>query len=278
VVLLGAGRLGGALRLALDAAGVEVTAHWTRSKATAAAARTEGLEVVEGPLPDAIRSADLVCLAVSDRALSSLAGELASSGLVRPAGTVVHHSGATDLSPLAALRSTAHVGSLHPLVSVASRRTVLASVACAIEASDDETVRHLDGLARRISLKPLRWQGDRARYHAAACLVGNFPQALMAAAVRLLEEAGVDAQTAREALGPLLLSAARNAADHGGAAAFSGPVARGDVEVVRRHLAALDAPGMADVAGLYRSATQVAAAAVGGPHRGAFVSLLEDGS
>jgi predicted short-subunit dehydrogenase-like oxidoreductase (DUF2520 family) len=201
---------------------------------------------------------------------------LAASGLLRSDATVVHHSGAADLSPLAALASSVRVGSLHPLASVAARRTPLAGAACAIEASDEETAVRLDDLARRLSLNPLRWRGDRARYHAAACLVGNFPQALMAAAVRLLEEAGVEAAAARNALGPLLLSAARNAAERGGSAAFSGPVVRGDVEVARRHLAALDAPGLGDVAALYRAASRVAVDAVDGPHRAAFMALLEE--
>jgi predicted short-subunit dehydrogenase-like oxidoreductase (DUF2520 family) len=282
VVVLGAGRLGCALRLALEAAGISVAAHWTRSTATAEAARSEGFDVVTGGFPEALRTADLVCLAVSDGALAGLSTALAASGLLesgRPAQgvTVLHHAGAADLGPLAPLSSLAPIGSLHPLVSVASRRTALAGGACAVEASDDATAQRIEELARRLSLHPLRWRGDRARYHAAACLVGNFPQALMAAAIRIFEEGGVDARAAREALGPLLLSASRNAVEREGGSAFSGPVVRGDVEVVRRHLSALDAPELADVEALYRAASKVAAVAVDGPRRELLEALLAEG-
>jgi predicted short-subunit dehydrogenase-like oxidoreductase (DUF2520 family) len=277
VALLGGGRLGCSLRLALEAAAVPIAVHWTRSPTTAEAARAEGFDVVSGPLPESIRDAAVLFLAVSDRALAPMAEELCRSGLVAREATVLHGSGASDLSVLAPLASSAHVASLHPLVSVASRRTPLSGAACAIEGADDETNHRVESLARTMGLVPLRFRGDRTRYHAAACIVGNFPQALMAAAVRLFEDAGIEASSAREALGPLLTSAARNAVERDGAAAFSGPIIRGDVEVVARHLEVLAAPSLVDIERLYRANSLVAVHTVDGPQRTAFEALLEGG-
>jgi predicted short-subunit dehydrogenase-like oxidoreductase (DUF2520 family) len=72
----------------------------------------------------------------------------------------------------------------------------------------------------------------------------------MAAAARTWAAAGLPEATAREALAPLLLGAARSIAGRELPDALTGPVARGDVATVERHLAALaDEP---DLLELYR--------------------------
>ena len=61
----------------------------------------------------------------------------------------------------------------------------------------------------------------------------------MAAAGRAWEAAGLPGEVAREALAPLLVASASNAAAKPSLAALSGPVARGDAGTVARHLEAL---------------------------------------
>jgi predicted short-subunit dehydrogenase-like oxidoreductase (DUF2520 family) len=76
----------------------------------------------------------------------------------------------------------------------------------------------------------------RAAYHAAASMASNFLVALEESAAGLLAEAG--APDARELLAPLVLRTAANWSERG-AAALTGPIARGDEATVARHLAAL---------------------------------------
>ncbi len=276
LVILGAGRAGGAVALALTRSGTPPIALWTRSEQTAAEARQEGLKVETGPLPKELSRADLVLLAVSDRAIAPLAAELAASGMLPPRAVIAHLSGAQSLEPLAPLGAHA-LGSLHPLASLASRRSPLSGYA-ALDATSAPAGVLLEALAGRLGLKLLRPRGDRALYHAAACLVGNYPQALMAAAVRLFHALGIDDQEAREALAPLLSSAASNAATLPGAASLSGPIVRGDLETVARHLAALDSrPELEEVAALYRSAGRVAAQLAGGASEPQLLRLLGQG-
>jgi predicted short-subunit dehydrogenase-like oxidoreductase (DUF2520 family) len=74
--------------------------------------------------------------------------------------------------------------------------------------------------------------------------------ALAAAAERTWALAGLPPATAHAALSPLLLGAASNVAALGTVTALTGPVARGDVATVERHLRALAAdPALLD---LYR--------------------------
>lgn len=258
--ILGAGRAGCSLAAALGDAGHEVAVHWTRSASSAEAARAEGFQVSAGALPEALRTCSLVFLAVADGVVGRLADVLTATGALAPGVMAAHMAGSLDLTPLEPLRRAGHpVGSLHPLLSLASRRSSIRGGTAAIDSSDSELDSTLVTLAQAVGLHVIRPAGDRARYHAAACLVGNYPQMLMEAGVRLLRAGGLDESQARQALAPLLESATRNAAQWPAIDALTGPVARGDVDTVRRHLAALDAlPDTALVDALYRAGARLA--------------------
>jgi predicted short-subunit dehydrogenase-like oxidoreductase (DUF2520 family) len=81
--------------------------------------------------------------------------------------------------------------------------------------------------------------GGKPAYHAAAVLASNYVVALLAAAERLLADAGVPGEGGRAALAALAAGAVANVAERGPVAALTGPIARGDADTVRRHLARL---------------------------------------
>jgi predicted short-subunit dehydrogenase-like oxidoreductase (DUF2520 family) len=89
-----------------------------------------------------------------------------------------------------------------------------------------------------------------AAYHAAAALASNYLVATIDAAAAVLASAGVAPEKAAQALIPLAEGALRNVAARGTTGGLTGPVRRGDVETVRRHLKTLqDRP---ELAGIYR--------------------------
>jgi predicted short-subunit dehydrogenase-like oxidoreductase (DUF2520 family) len=90
---------------------------------------------------------------------------------------------------------------------------------------------------------------DRAAYHAAATIASNFLFALEESAAALLGATGVTEP--RTALAPLVLASAANWAEQG-AAALTGPIARGDEETIASHLDAL-AERAPDLLELYRA-------------------------
>ena len=88
-------------------------------------------------------------------------------------------------------------------------------------------------------MRPRSWEIDVALYHAAAGLLANGSAALAALSMNLLRAAGAPPNETARALGPLLRSVGDNVERLGMPAALSGPVRRGDVETVERHLAAI---------------------------------------
>ena len=204
-------------------------------------------------MPRAI-DANVVVLAVRDGELAPLAERMARVRLVPPRAVVVHVAGAWGAGPLAALRGIcAGVAQMHPLLSFASTRFTpwLARGTVHVQ-GDPVAVARARRLARLLGMRARTIPGlDTVLYHAAAGLVANGGAALAAVGAKLLERAGVDKKVAPKMLGPLLRSVAENVEALGLPEALTGPVRRGDVGAVEKHLATLRAKAP-EAVGLYR--------------------------
>lgn len=255
IAVIGAGRLGSSLALALHAAGYPVRAVSSRSPASAEALATQIDGAEATPPEDAVAACDLVFLTVPDGEIAPLAASLPW----RDGRFAVHCSGALALDVLApAAQTGALTGCLHPLQSFPSRSSPedasrFRDIACGVEAPPPLDAA-LEGIVADLGASVIRLEGvDRARYHAAAVFVSNYAVALAATAGRAWELAGLPADRARAALAPLMLGTAQNIAADELATALTGPIARGDVATVERHLAALAPPdGDPALAALYR--------------------------
>ncbi len=248
--IAGTGRLGGALAVGLHTAGYEVVAVSSRrldaaeaiSMLTGAAAETS---------PQAVADvADVVLITTAD----GVVAEVCSGIRWRPGQAAVHCSGVLSLDALAAAREAgALAGCLHPLQSFprgAADAGRFLGITFGVEGDGDLGGR-LEAVARALGANVVRLDGvDRALYHASAILASNDVVALAAAATRAWTLAGLPREAARAALGPLLLGVAGNVAKRELTEALTGPLARGDIGTVERHLVALSAdPALQD---LYR--------------------------
>jgi predicted short-subunit dehydrogenase-like oxidoreductase (DUF2520 family) len=216
------GRLGASLAAALQRTGLTVT---TTADTTSR---------------DIVGSSKLIFLSVPDGAVP----EVASAHAWRPGQWVVHCSGAMGRDQLRPAEAIGAVtGSFHPLQTFPSRAPEpgrFQNIAIGVEAPEPLGV-ELERIATGVGGRPFRLEGvDRSLYHAAAVVASNHVIALAGAAARLWKLAGLPEREGREALAPLITSAAANVASMELAEALTGPVARGDVETVSRHLAALE--------------------------------------
>lgn len=210
--IIGPGRAGGSLAAALEGAG------WPRLDD-----RRRGDD-----LTDAADGADLVVLAVPDPAIAAVAAAIGPTG-----DTVVCHlAGSLGLD---VLEPHPRRAALHPLVSLpdpelgARRLTAGAWFATAGDPITDRIVDALGGRHFTIA------DADRAVYHAGAAVASNHLIALLGQVERLATSIGMPL----DAYLDLADATLANVRDLGPADALTGPVARGDWETVRRHLAAL---------------------------------------
>jgi predicted short-subunit dehydrogenase-like oxidoreductase (DUF2520 family) len=240
VGIVGAGRAGLGLGLALRRARVTVAGVHSRHDREMPA----GLRLTLGPIPPWLASVGVIVLAVRDDALGALVQDLARSGGVGRRHTVLHLSGALTRGVLAPLgEAGAATGSMHPLMTVSQEPAEAArhfrGAAFVLE-GDLEAVGIADALVRRLGGVPLTLAPEaKPLYHAGAVFASNYLVTLLAEALHLLSDAGIGREAALAALLPLARATLDNVAAAGPAGALTGPIARGDVATVRRHLAAL---------------------------------------
>lgn len=202
--------------------------------AIAARLAERGVAVAIGRPP--VPESELVILAVPDSAIAEVAHE------VQRGSWVAHVSGATTLSALAPHKRRF---SVHPLQTLTLERgpEQLDGAWAAITAETAGARKRARWLAETLGLTPFELaDADRALYHAGAVIGGNSVVTLYRVAARLLSEAGAPP----EAIVPLMRRTIENGFD------LTGPIARGDLETVAAHLAALEqrAP---DLVPLYRA-------------------------
>jgi len=166
---------------------------------------------------------EVVLLCVPDRAIAEVAAEL-------PVGPwVAHVSGATTL---AALAPHTRRFSLHPLQTFTHRRgpEQLDGAWAALTGADDEARAIGLELSALLGLRAFELDDDaRALYHAGAAIAANFLVTLNRVAGTLFESAAAPP----EALVPLMRRVIENDFE------LTGPIERGDVETVARHLEAI---------------------------------------
>ena len=188
--------------------------------------------------------ADALVLCVPDDALAAVVRDVAQSHDALDGVLVLHTSGSQPVRVLAPLAARgAYVAGFHPAQSL-TRATPHAALegACAGIEGQEPALGAARHLAERLGMVPLTIRlGSKSLYHLALVLVSNYTVTLAALATEVLESAGMDARDAGRLLHPLLAGTLVNLEKQAPGEALTGPIARGDVETVRRHLTALRA-------------------------------------
>jgi predicted short-subunit dehydrogenase-like oxidoreductase (DUF2520 family) len=252
VSIIGTGRLGTTLAVALAAKGYpirSVVARRVQNARKAASLLDAEVQVLAGKQLRTLICADLFLITVPDDQIPLVARELSEINADRSV-TALHTSGALSSEVLAPLREKGwHTGSIHPLLSVSAADTSLRGAFWSVEGDRSalrvgkEIVRDLEGKSFSIQSE------DKPLYHAAAVMVSGNVVALFDVALEMLGECGLDRKTARAVLLPLIASSVRNLETKTPEESLTGTFSRGDVETVKRHLAALKNP---EVRNLYR--------------------------
>lgn len=208
-----------------------------------------------------MRAANFWLLAPPDTAIATVATALAATGQVRKGDVVFHCSGSQASSLLAPLAASgALIASVHPLKSFADPAAAVQSFKgtyCAAE-GDAAALAVLTPLFEQLGARVAMIDpAGKTLYHAASVLVCNDLTALMEAGLRAYEQAGIERHTAQAMMEPLVRETLDNVFALGTTHALTGPVARGDADVLARQLVALNAldPRIADA---YRALNRIA--------------------
>ena len=243
VSIVGAGRVGRALGRRLHGLGWRVGAVTARSTTSARrAVQAIGAGQPLDRLTHQILNSRVVLVTVPDGAIECVARELARLDPKEWNGKVVlHTSGALDASTLQPLADLgAATGSMHPMQTFSYKnipdltKCIFGIDGCATALQVARKMIHqMGGAAVRLS------GANKAAYHAAGSLACAHVLALMETATRLLMAQGFKRRQALRVLLPLTRQTLENFERLGPVAAWTGPLARGDLSTIERHVQAL---------------------------------------
>jgi len=243
IAIVGPGRLGTAFAMELMRAGYSISEIVSRNNAASrrkASTLARKVHALHSTVDNARFDADVIWFCVPDREIKKAAHQLVSA--IHWKRKIAFHSSGTLLSDeLNILRQQgAAVGSIHPLMTfVSGSIPSLKGVPFAMEGSV-AAIR----AARRIlwdlgghSFTILKQH--KAAYHAWGSFVSPLLVATLVTAEKVAGAAGLSLQEARRRMLPIVKQTIANYEMLGPAGAFSGPIVRGDVEIVGKHLQVL---------------------------------------
>ena len=242
---IGAGRVGFTLGKYFCEHGVEVAGYYSRNIQSAQEAAEFTNSLVYDLPAKLLEACDILFLTVPDGIIPQIYRELCQESI---RGKILcHTSGAAaagETFPDIEARGACGY-SVHPLFAVSDKYRSyreLTDVFFALEG----TASRLDDMLKWLRSTGLKVQvidsKCKPKYHAAASIVSNQVVALFAEAQAMLMECGFQPETAMDALKKIFLGNAQHVAQVGPVKALTGPVQRGDVSTVAKHLSVLEKP------------------------------------
>jgi predicted short-subunit dehydrogenase-like oxidoreductase (DUF2520 family) len=240
--IIGSGRVGRACARMWEQAGVfRVQDVLTRSRESAAeAVKFIGTGRAAGRLEE-MRGADVWMIATRDDAIAPSCAALAASDKIARGNIVFHVSGSIPSSDLRAVKDKgALVASVHPIKTFTDAGQAVKTFAgtyCGAE-GDAEALAVLRPAFERIGARVFDIAPEsKPIYHAGGVFACNYLAALMEAALRAHEKAGIPREASLKALEPLVRETVDAIFKSGPARALTGPISRGDTATVSRQLA-----------------------------------------
>jgi predicted short-subunit dehydrogenase-like oxidoreductase (DUF2520 family) len=256
VSIIGVGRIGGALAIALSRRGFVIDRLVHRDDST--------IKRILPLLPKSVRAerptadlvtidSDILIIATADPDIESVSRAIAKR--LKPGRIVLHTSGSLSSDVLSSLASDGHfTGSIHPLISisdpVAGAESFEGAFFC-IEGNDGALIA-ARSIAEALGGRTFSIPSDRkSLYHAAAVTACGHVVALIDIAIEMLSKCGIEADVAQSILQPLIDSTIENLRSVPPQKALTGSFARLDASAVERHISAIDSEMSQEVLDIY---------------------------
>ncbi|MDQ6788499.1 MAG: DUF2520 domain-containing protein [Acidobacteriota bacterium] len=243
ISIIGIGRLGGALAIALSEKGFEVENLVARNVENAqriAEYLSQKPRILKTDELGEI-SSEIIFIATQDSEIENVAESLAQKLKNKP--SVFHTSGSLSSDNLQKLKEIGcSVGSIHPLVSVSD--AILGAkhfrdVFFCVE-GDDTAVEKAKKLVEILGGKSFSIETKyKTLYHASAVTASGHLVALLDVALEMLQKCALNEAHAREILLPLIKSTVENLETQRAEQALTGTFARADAQTLQRHIQVL---------------------------------------
>ncbi len=254
VTIVGAGAVGRSIALALFYSKVKIDGIYSENGISA---RTLAKKVHcnnFGKLNSEASLSEIVILAVPDSQIKNVAEVLAKNFVLLKNRIVFHTSGALTSDAIGVLRKKrAVVASFHPLqtFSRSKEQTSLKNIWCAVE-GDRKAVAAAREIGKKLQMNIFTVsKNDKSLYHVSAVFASNYLVTLLSVVETISEHIHISKKNIWKIYSPLIFQTIHNAVNSSPASALTGPIVRGDVETIAKHIKALSIPPLKHLAVLY---------------------------
>ena len=193
-------------------------------------------------LKDLIDESNIIIITTPDDIISEISNQISKYNL--NGKSVCHTSGSIPSDVLcSAENSGASIYSIHPMFAFSNKFTdveQLNNIYFSVEgkniSKDSDVIKLMNSLGNKYFT---RGSNSSAKYHLASVVVSNLALSLFNIGTGYLTDLGLSEDEAFEALYPLITGNIQNIKEKGYRLSLTGPVARGDVSPVEKHLSVL---------------------------------------
>ena len=243
VAVIGPGRIGGAIAVALSAGGysIDEVVYRSRQPPKSLLSEIKGTTTTIQFGKDLYVRSPLILITVQDEELPRVVQGL--QGKISDRSTILHTSGSISSEILKPFRKfDCKIASFHPLISITNWNDGFSGFKNAYFCIEGDNAAVQTGKKLASALEA-RWfmisPEKKGLYHASAVMAAGHVTALFDMAIDLMMKTGVKRSTARKLLQPLLGSVSTNLLRSDTPAALTGTYARGDEQTIQRHLASM---------------------------------------
>ncbi|MSU03057.1 DUF2520 domain-containing protein [Tissierella sp. DSM 105185] len=239
ISFIGAGKVGISFGLYLKKYSYNLLGYYSRSFSSIVNAANITDSTAFKNLGDTIE-ADIIFITVNDDSIKEVANNISKLNIDYKDKIFVHMSGALSSSELEILKNeSSSIISLHPIQTFTDVHTTVEKL--------KDTVFSIEGDNKGITV--IKKVLDKCRnkyfildkeqkplYHAGACVVSNYLVTLLDYGFSILKHIGLSEELAINSFSPLIDSSINNIKNLGTKNSLTGPISRGDINTIRKHL------------------------------------------
>ncbi|MBP2071218.1 Rossmann-like and DUF2520 domain-containing protein [Thermoanaerobacterium butyriciformans] len=239
VGFIGAGKIGTGLGILLSHSSIKVSGYLSRSVNSSLNASSLTNSAAFSKYEDIINASDAIIISTKDDCIKSIVEEIIKYKSIINNKIFVLLSGSISIDVLKPLKEYGHTMIMHPVQtcpSIEAAVSLLPESYFTIE-GDDIAVNAGINIVKEIGAKPIVIDGiNKPLYHAACVMASNYLVTLIKAADELLKASGFPFDKHPDLLLPLINGTLKNISERGCDASLSGPIARCDIETVKKHV------------------------------------------
>ncbi|MGF7429854.1 DUF2520 domain-containing protein [Thermoanaerobacterium thermosaccharolyticum] len=236
---IGAGKVGTSLGILLSNSSIKVSGYLSRNLSSSLKASSLTNSNAFSKYEDIIIASDVIIISTKDDCIKSIVEEILKHKSTINNKIFVHLSGSISIDVLKPLKEYGHTMVMHPVQtcpSIEAAVSLLPESYFTIE-GDDIAINAGINIVKAIGAKPIVIDGiNKPLYHASCVVASNYLVTLIKAANELLKASDFPIEKYPDMLLPLIRGTLKNIDESGCDASLSGPIARYDIDTIKKHI------------------------------------------